>query len=228
VKSADRPTDALVAEQIRYYRERAGEYDATSRPTEGRFAAIEKEILADLRRHGPVGRAIELGAGTGAFTEVVAEIARKAIAVDSSPEMLDINRSRVTAPNVERVVADVFEWVPDEPADLVVFAYLLSHVPAERFDAFWAAVGRLVRPGGGVFVSDEARHGLWQEEASPELDDGVVYRTLNDGRRFRIVKVLWDPDELTDRLASLGWSAELRRQDPFYWGTISRRRPPDP
>jgi SAM-dependent methyltransferase len=228
MSDADRATDELLAEQVTYYRERAAEYDATSRPTEDPFGAIEAEIVADLRRLGPVDRAIELGAGTGAFTGVIADVARRAIAVDSSPEMLAINRSRVPAPNVERASGDVFEWIPDEPVGLVVFAFLLSHIPPERFEAFWSAVERMIAPGGRVFVADEARHGLWSEEHAPELNDQVVYRTLTDGRRFRIVKVLWDPDELVARLAELGWRAELRRRDPFYWGTISRQRPPGP
>jgi len=48
----------------------------------------------------------------------------------------------------------------------------------------------------------------------------VVVRTLRDGRRFRIVKVLWDPAELAGALARLGWETRLTRGDPFYWGTV--------
>jgi len=220
---SERMTDELLAEQIHYYRQRAGEYDATSRPADDPFRRIEAEIVADLRRLGTVEQAIELGAGTGAFTGVVAAIAGRAVAVDSSPEMLAINRSRVPATNVERVVADVFEWTPEESVDLVVFGFLLSHIPPDRFEAFWSGVGRMLLPDGRVFIADEARHGLWSEDSATGLGEQVVYRRLTDGRQFRIVKVLWDPNELTDRLWNLGWSAELRRQDPFYWGTVSRR-----
>jgi hypothetical protein len=81
----------------------------------------------------------------------------------------------------------------------------------------------MLRPHGRVFVADEAQHGLWSEEAAAEVGDAVVYRTLNDGRRFRIVKVLWDPTELGKRLDERGWKADFRRDDPFYWGTLSRR-----
>jgi SAM-dependent methyltransferase len=223
VNDAEGGVDQLLAEQTTYYRERAAEYDATSRPADDPFGGIEAEIAADLRRLGPVDRTIELGAGTGAFTHVVAEIAREVTALDTSREMLEINRSRVPAANVERVEADVFEWLPPQPVDLVVFAFLLSHIPSDRFDAFWTAVGRMLWPNGQVFVADEARHGLWSEEAAAEIGDEVVYRTLNDGRRFRIVKVLWDPTELAERLDERGWKADFRRNDPFYWGTLSRR-----
>ncbi len=220
--------DDLIEEQIRYYRQRAAEYDATTRPEDDPFAAISAEARDALRRLAPVEHAIELGAGTGAFTAVVAEIARRVTCVDAAPEMLELNRAKVPAADVERVVADVFVWRPTAPAALVVFTFLLSHVPAERFVAFWDGVRTMLAPRGRVFLMDETRHGLWREERAPESGSETAYRQLADGRRFRIVKVLWDPDELSERLAQLGWEARLVRRDPFFWGTArpTSRRPP--
>jgi demethylmenaquinone methyltransferase/2-methoxy-6-polyprenyl-1,4-benzoquinol methylase len=215
-------TDELLAEQIRYYRERAPEYDATAPYESGPFAELTTQVVEALQALGPAGRAIELGAGTGQFTRVLAAIADHVTAVDASPEVLELNRSKLDAAgvDVDFVVADVFDYVPDTPADLVVSAALLSHIPSARFDAFWSAVDRMLAPGGRVFVVDEARHALWSEE--PTGTDEVVVRTLQDGRRFRIVKVLWDPDQLTGRLAAIGWRGAFVRRDPFYWGTVER------
>ena len=95
--------------------------------------------------------------------------------------------------------------------------------------AFWEAVGDMLTDDGRVFLVDESPHDLWAEEApvsegpSDPDDREVVIRTLNDGRRFRIVKVLWDPPELATRLAELGWQATFTREDPFFWGTVRRR-----
>jgi demethylmenaquinone methyltransferase/2-methoxy-6-polyprenyl-1,4-benzoquinol methylase len=215
-------TDDLLDEQIRYYRARAPEYDATSTPDGDPFAAFAREAVEALRAMGPVERAIELGAGTGQFTGIVAQVAAQVTAVDTSPEVLALNAAKVKAPNVERVVADLFTWQPTEPAQLVVFTAVLSHIPRDRFAAFWAGVARMLAPGGRVFLFDEAPHGVWQEEWAGDPGGDVVHRTLLDGRRFRIVKVLWDVPELTERLAELGWDARLVRRDPFYWGTVSR------
>jgi demethylmenaquinone methyltransferase/2-methoxy-6-polyprenyl-1,4-benzoquinol methylase len=211
----DRVVDELLAEQVRYYRARAPEYDATSPP-------VAPEAVAALRALGPVHRAIELGAGTGQITGILAGIAGEVLAVDSSPEVLELNRSKVRAPNVRRVVADVFGWTSPWAADLVLFAALLSHIPSDRFDDFWAAIDRMLVPGGRVFVLDEAPHVLWGEEREPDAGAEVVTRTLNDGRRFRIVKVLWEPADLEARLAELGWAGRFARQDPFYWGVVER------
>jgi demethylmenaquinone methyltransferase/2-methoxy-6-polyprenyl-1,4-benzoquinol methylase len=213
-------TDDLLEEQIRYYRERAPEYDVTSTPEGDPYADLTAVAIAELRGLGPVDRAVELGAGTGQFTGHVAVVARHLIAVDSSPEVLTLNAAKVSAPNVERVVADLFTWRPSERVDLVVFTAVLSHIPRERFEAFWSGVRDMLVPGGRVFVFDESAHGLWEEERTEAPE--VVYRTLQDGRRFRIVKVLWDPARLRERLALLGWDADLVHRDPFYWGTIVR------
>lgn len=214
-------TDELLAEQVRYYRERAPEYDATSRPDGDPYVAITARAVADLRALGPVGRAIELGAGTGQFTGVLASMAESVVAVDSSPEVLELLRVKVDAANVVTVAGDVFAWVPDVPADLIMFGALLSHIPGDRFEAFWAAVDGMLSAAGRVFVFDEAPHGLWAEEATAQ--DEVVMRTLQDGRRFRIVKVLWDPDALARRLERSGWRARFVREDPLYWGVVERR-----
>ena len=214
-------TDELLAEQVRYYRERAPEYDATSRPEGDPYADITARAVAELRALGPVGRAIELGAGTGQFTGVLASMAREVVAVDTSPEALELLRAKVGAPERRDRRRRRLRLAPDVPADLVMFAALWSHIPNDRFDAFWSAVDGMLAPGGRVFVFDEGPHGIWPEEATAQ--DEVVMRTLEDGRRFRIVKVLWDPAVLAQRLEGSGWRARFVREDPFYWGVVTRR-----
>jgi demethylmenaquinone methyltransferase/2-methoxy-6-polyprenyl-1,4-benzoquinol methylase len=213
-------TDERIAEQVRYYRARATEYDATSPHDAHAFQPVFARVRAALAGLGPVQRAIELGAGTGQFTGVLASIAEHVVAVDSAPETLEILRGRVQAQNVRTVAADVFDWVPDAPADLVVFAALFSHVPSDRFEEFWAAIDRMVAPGGRAFLIDESPHELWTEEWTSTEE--IVVRTLTDDRSFRIVKVLWDPDELSRRLLEVGWRATFAREDPLFWGAVER------
>ena len=44
----------------------------------------------------------------------------------------------------------------------------------------------------------------------------AVTRQLNDGRAFRIVKVFYRPDELSARLARLGWTFEIYETENFF------------
>ena len=63
--------------------------------------------------------------------------------VDSSPEAVDIARSKVSG-DVGWQVADVFEFRPERTYDTVSFSFWLSHVPIERFASFWELVGECV------------------------------------------------------------------------------------
>jgi hypothetical protein len=80
----------------------------------------------------------------------------------------------------------------------------------------------MLAPGGRVFLIDESAHGLWPEEVAVDGDGETVIRRLSDGRQFRIVKVLWKPSALGERLRSLGCEANLTQRDPFYWGTVAQ------
>jgi SAM-dependent methyltransferase len=214
----------LIDEQIAYYRARAGEYDATSPSPDGDpFAPAANAIRGELRAFAPRGRVIELAAGTGQWTGLLADFADELLVTDSSSEMLDLNRVK-TGPrgNVTYAVADALALAATHDRDTVFFGFFLSHVPPTRFDAFWDVVAGVLAPGGRVFFVDEGRHFLWREDWIDE-EAGVVRRPLTDGTSFRAVKVLWRAQDLQARLEALGWDASVHDETPFYWGTAVRR-----
>jgi ubiquinone/menaquinone biosynthesis C-methylase UbiE len=59
---------ALLAEQIEYYRHRAAEYDETSRPPGDSLAGNGHELVAALGRSEATGNVLEIASGTGAWT----------------------------------------------------------------------------------------------------------------------------------------------------------------
>jgi|SRR5919109_1291822 demethylmenaquinone methyltransferase/2-methoxy-6-polyprenyl-1,4-benzoquinol methylase len=213
------PVQRLIEEQIAYYRNRAGEYDATSTPPNDPFAAHADVIRAALRAFEPRGRVLELAAGTGQWTSILAEYADELTATDAAPEMLALNAAKVGDPSVRYVVADAFAYEPDRSFDVVFFGFFLSHVPRARFETFWSTVRRCLADDGRVFFVDEARHGLWDEAWVTGESGGVVERRLNDGSLHRAVKVLWPPDDLEVELRALGWAISVRGVGPFYWGS---------
>ncbi|HEX7171560.1 MAG TPA: class I SAM-dependent methyltransferase [Candidatus Limnocylindria bacterium] len=215
------PVQALLDEQIAYYRARAEEYDRTSIPEHDPFAAQADRIRAALRALDLRGRVLEIAAGTGQWTGLLAETAEELTAIDSSPEMLALNQERTNRPRVRYVVDDAFALPATHGHDVLFFGFFLSHVPPERFDAFWAVVeGQLAPNGRAVFV-DEGRHGAWREDWIDEART-VVRRTLLDGTVHRAVKVLWDVPDLAERLTALGWTASVADAGPFYWGVAHR------
>src|SRR6185437_9514854 len=76
-------------------------------------------------------------------------LADRVVAVDANAETLALNTA-----DAELVRADVFEWESAERFDLVFFSFWLSHVPEERFDAFWKRVRAALVPGGRIFLVD--------------------------------------------------------------------------
>ena len=213
---------ALLEEQVAYYRARAAEYDATSTPEGDPWAACAERTREALRAFGARGRVIEIAAGTGQWTSILAETADELVVTDTSPEMLALNAERVGDPSLTYRVADAFALPATRDFDVVFFGFFLSHVPRSRFAAFWRVVDGLLRPDGRAFFVDEGDHGAWEEDWVDRAA-GIVRRPLTDGTVHRAVKVLWRPLELEAALTDLGWQASVNAPGPFYWGTAARR-----
>lgn len=220
---ADDELDSLLTEQIAYYRARAGEYDATYPLDVHADADARAALLTTLEEHAPFGRTLELACGTGQWTAELVRHATAVTAVDAAPEALAICRRRVAAADVRLVEADLFTWRPRERYDFVFFSAWLSHVPPQRFDAFWALVADCLEPAGRVFVIDELPAVAAVERSAAGQPAPAVHRDVTGGGSFRAVKVLHDPDELRARLAALGWEADIRTVGWRYFCASLRR-----
>ena len=95
-----------------------------------------------LRAFAPRGRVLELAAGTGQWTGLLADYADELVVTDASPEMLELNRAKVgERRSVGYRVADAFALEADAAFDVVFFGFFLSHVPPEPLRAFWERRG---------------------------------------------------------------------------------------
>lgn len=200
-------SDEVLADQVDYYRRRAGEYDETAY---GDVAAAHVRIDRLVEQMRPAGNLLEIACGTGMWTQALAERADTVTAVDAAPEAVAIARDRVRAGRVRFEVADVFSWDPGTRFDVIFFSAWLSHVPTSRFGQFWQLLGRLLADGGRVLFIDEHVDERGKEAYVAGRDD-VVERRLNDGSAFRVVKNFVDPRELELRLRQLGWDCQVRR-----------------
>jgi demethylmenaquinone methyltransferase/2-methoxy-6-polyprenyl-1,4-benzoquinol methylase len=201
-----------VAEQKRYYAERAPEYDdwwyrrgryELEPDALARWQADAAEAERALETFASGGTVLELAAGTGIWTRKLVRLADRVVAVDANSETLALNIAEA-----DLVLADVFDWRPAERFDLVFFSFWLSHVPEERFDEFWSLVRGALVPGGRVFLVDSGAGDT--AHTGTDQADGEETRSLADGRTFRIVKRRWAPAELAQRVRPLGFELELR------------------
>jgi demethylmenaquinone methyltransferase/2-methoxy-6-polyprenyl-1,4-benzoquinol methylase len=220
----------LLADQVAYYRDRAGEYDEwwfrTGRYDRGpEFNAAWFADVADVERAlggfldlAQPARALELACGTGLFTRHLAPRVAHLTAVDASPEAIALNRARVARDDVVYLREDLFAWTPPGRYDLVFMSFWLSHVPLARFAAFWSMVGRALAPGGAAYVIDSALDptSTARDHPRPDAASGVVTRKLNDGRAYRIVKIFHDPPALNARLDQLGFDARIAGTPRYF------------
>ncbi len=216
--------EQILNEQHRYYEDRAPEYDDVwyrrgvyDLGPEGNARWFEEtaRLEAAVDELDVSGDVLELACGTGLFTRHLAPRARSMIAVDAATSALAINRERVGDPRVDYVHADLYDWEPPagQRFDLIFFAFLVSHILPERFEEFWHRLEGWLAPHGTVFFCDDVA-GVDPRRSDPgePVDDGPAFahrRRLQDGREYTIVKILYDPAELRDRLAALGWQAEI-------------------
>ena len=219
--------DHILQEQVEYYRARANEYDEWFL-RQGRYdrgpahrtawfdelAVVEAALAQELQS----GEVLELACGTGLWTQHLARRHSRVLAVDASPEVIAVNRRRVQSDAVEYVVADLFTWDPGARFDAVFFGFWLSHVPPERFVAFWNLVRSCLAPGGRVFFVDSRREptSTAVNHRLPEPDSIVGRRRLNDGREFHVYKIFYEPEHLTSRLRQLGWQFEIQQTDHYF------------
>jgi hypothetical protein len=93
------PVDGLLAEQARYYRELAGEYEDgwfrrgrydRGADANARWFAEAAEVEDALERFRPAGRVLELACGTGVWTRRLVGHADTVTAVDASPEVIEL------------------------------------------------------------------------------------------------------------------------------------------
>jgi SAM-dependent methyltransferase len=217
--------DALLAEQVAYYRALAPEYVADAGidgVTEETYNAATRTFNAPLESASPLGEVLELACGPGTFTSELARRATSIDALDASPEMLEIAAARTAqATNVRFVQADLFTWTPNRRYDFVFFGFWLSHVPPERFASFWSTVASALAPNGRVMFVDDGHRTT--EELTHGPQSSTIERQLRDGRRFRAVKVALEPKPLERSLRDLGWAIEIQPlAGPFFVGSGRR------
>jgi SAM-dependent methyltransferase len=219
----------LLSEQRSYYEARAPEYDEWWQ-RRGRFDRGEKQLLEWQSQVGVVDDALatfgatcsvlEVAGGTGWWTERLAHTADRLTVVDSSPEVLALNHLRVGRSDVNYVVADLFDWQGESRYDVVFFSFWLSHVPRSRFGEFWSLVASWLTPSGRAFFIDN-RHD--PRPGTPVKDPFVIeydidqhVRRLRDGSEYRVVSVMYGPDELQSLIEAEGWKAEVQRRDGSF------------
>jgi tRNA (cmo5U34)-methyltransferase len=181
-------------------------------PQIDRFYGIVPEAVGLAHpADGEPPRILDLGAGTGMLSAVVAEAFPEArfTLFDFSPSMLEQARE-ILGERAEVIAGDMYEGIPAGPWDAVISALAIHHMTDRGKRSVYEAVFRELRPGG-VFVN--AEHVLGEtpalHEHYAEWHRRQAYeKGLTDGEWTDTVERM-EHDHLTPLSTQLGWLEEI-------------------
>ena len=208
---------SLDREMVDYYEARAGEYDdwylRRGRYEHGPIhdAAWNAELDAAGRWLDGLpmgGRIVELAAGTGWWSPLLAEKG-ELWSYDAAAAPLERARDRLLAHRLRAHLHVRDAWAePDgDPAGGLFAGFWLSHVDRDRTADFLELAARWLAPGGRLALIDslpDPQSGAADHD--PVAADGRSVRRLADGREFTVIKVYRTPDETAEALRTAGFT----------------------
>jgi len=95
---------------------------------------------------------LELGCGTGSFTRELARSGADVVAIDVSPDLLEIARANCSLPNVQYQIQNAYALSYSEGVfDSVIGSSVLHHLEVEKA---LRNVYRVLKPGGTIYFTE--------------------------------------------------------------------------
>jgi SAM-dependent methyltransferase len=114
-----------------------------------RWARRVKMLSSHLK---PGMTVLELGCGIGSFTRELARSGAEIVAIDVSPELLEIANANCSATNVQYQIQNAYTLsYPESAFDSVVGSSVLHHLEVEKA---LRDVYRVLKPGGTIYFTE--------------------------------------------------------------------------
>jgi ubiquinone/menaquinone biosynthesis C-methylase UbiE len=163
---------------------------------------------------------LELGCGSGFWTEVVAESAQAVTALDINANLVDIARERgMPEGKVSFRVADAL----DLPEDIgkftaVLVSFLWSHLNKKEQEQLLATLKKRLGKDVLLVILDDSFVEGFSEMIARTDADGTTYEILTtpEGERFEVPKSYQADSALRKRLGNVGKEIKIERVE-FFW-----------
>lgn len=141
--------------------------------------------------------ALDVGCGEGRFTAVLAARAAHVTGIDINQRSLDLAKAKATGDGARVTWRNArAEDMPfdDSSLDVVVFSNSLHHIAPEKMDTAIGEAGRVLKPGGVLYVMEPIAAGAFFEATrlvNDERDVRARAKAAIDGapwRGFTVVK----------------------------------------
>ena len=200
-----------------YYAARAPYYDAVYLRPERRadIAFLVKHLPQRFARRS----VLEIACGTGYWTQHIAPVATRVVALDNTAEPLAFARLRPGVNDVAFQQLDAYA-LPDSLGcfDAAFAGLWLSHVPLGARRAFLGGLHARLGAGARVLFIDNSEVQLRDFPIAHTDDEGNTYqeRTLRDGSTHRVLKNFPSQAELEALIGPYASRFDYRRLDNFW------------
>lgn len=167
---------------------------------------------------------LELGCGTGYWTEVVAESAKSVLALDINANLVDIARERgMPEEKVAFRVADALDLPEDIGKDIgnisaVLVSFLWSHLTKSEQDRLLATLKKRLGKDVLLVILDESFVEGFSETTARTDAEGNTWEILMtpDGERVELPKSYPADSALRKRVGAIGKEVKIERIE-FFW-----------
>lgn len=206
-----------------YYAERAPHYeDIYQRPER---QAEQLELAVQLQSWLAEKNVLEVGCGTGYWTERYASVAASVVATDINQVMLDLAAKKPALNGaVELKLADAFN-LPAGDFDTCVAGFWWSHVKRSEQSAFLEGVQKACGSGAMLVLFDNCQvEGESLPIARTDLEGNTYQiRRLPDGSRHEVLKNFPTDSALRKKLTSYSRDIRIIRKHYFWMLTCVMR-----
>ena len=212
---------------------RAEAYAAMAFP--GTYHLAFRDLPALIKRHVKGGRALDFGCGAGRSTRFVRDLGFETVGIDISPNMLRMAHQIDPGGDYRLVTGTDYSGLPTTSFDLITSFFTFDNIAgAEAKAAIFAALGRLLRPGGCMLNVVSTPEIYTHEWASFSTKDYPENLTAKPGDIVRIITtaiddhspvedIIWPDDAYRRTYAESGWQViEMLRPlasgvEPVEW-----------
>ena len=163
---------------------------------------------------------LELGCGTGFWTEVAAESAKSVLAVDINASLVDIARERpMTEGKVTFRVADALDLPEDIGSfSAVLLSFLWAHLNKKEQEQLLATLKKRLGKDVMLVILDDAFVEGFSETIARTDADGTTYQILTtpEGERIEVPKSYPSDSALRKRLGDAVKQIKIERIE-FFW-----------
>ena len=183
--------NTMSADIVKYYSDRAKEYEQIYEWRDPDRQEEQNQMGAEMRKALKGRSVLDVGCGTGYWTQRASTTAERITGIDINETVLDIAKSKkYDCPTAFRLMDAYDLEFPNRSFTGALASFWLSHVPREKMGSWIEELHRVLEPEAHVFIADNTFiEGVGGKLITKPGDPNTYkLRTLNDGSQHLIVK----------------------------------------